>query len=35
MALKVGIVHTTVYKNIGNSMAYGLANAQLALRAAR
>jgi hypothetical protein len=31
MALKVRIVGTTVQKNVGNSVAHGLADAQLAL----
>jgi hypothetical protein len=35
VALKVRVVHATVHKNLGNSMAYSLADAQLALRAAR
>jgi hypothetical protein len=31
MAFKVGVVRTTVQKNVGNSVAHGLADAQLAL----
>jgi len=34
MTLKVGVVNVTVHKNIGNSVAHGFADAQLALRAA-
>ena len=34
MTLKVRVVHITVQKNVGNSMAHGFADAQLTLRAA-
>jgi hypothetical protein len=34
MTLQVGVMHITVQKNVGNSVAHGLAYAQLTLRAA-
>src|SRR3954468_6493954 len=34
VAFEIGVVHVTLRQNIGDRMAYGLADAQLALRAA-